>query len=340
MQIAVDLRSDTTTRPCEGMREAMRNAEVGDTVYKEDPTVNRLEQRAAELLGKESALYVASGTMANTLAIRLCSEPGDELVCETNCHPVFYEAGGSGAFSGVLFKTVTGDRGIMDPADVEAVLYDPIYYRPHQRAILVENTHNRGGGAIYPMETLGQLVQLARSAHLRLHMDGARLWNASVASGIPMHTIAEGFDTVSVCFSKGMGAPVGSILAGSQEDIDRAWHYRHMLGGSWRQAGILAAAALYALDHNIEGLANDHLNAQRLTQGLTDCGLEIVNKVETNMVYFRHESATRLLEKLEDRNVRMSQIRPGVVRCVTHRDVDSDGIDWAVDCVSDILRGF
>lgn len=335
-QGVVDLRSDTVTRPCEGMREAMRTAEVGDAVYGEDPTVNRLEQRVARLLGKESALYVASGTMANTLAIRLCVEPGDEVVCEANCHPVFYEAGGSCAFSGVLFKTVTGSRGIMDPDDVEAALYDPVYYRPRQRAVLVENTHNRGGGAVYPLETLERLVKLASGRGLRLHMDGARLWNASVASGMELHRIVEGFDTVSVCFSKGLGAPVGSVLAGSRQDIERAWHYRHMLGGSWRQAGILAAGALYALEHNIEGLAQDHLNAQKLMQGLADCGFEIINKVETNMVYFGHEQAGGLVDQLKARGVLMAQIRPGVIRCVTHRDVDQADIDRAVDCAADI----
>lgn len=326
MHDVIDLRSDTVTRPCPAMRRAMLEAEVGDAVYGEDPTINLLEAKVARLLGKEAAIYVPTGTMANTLAIRLCGEPGDEIICEANCHPVFYEAGGSGAFSGVLFKTVEADHGLLDPTEVSSVIYPPIYYRPRQRALLVENTSNRGGGTIYPLDTLERLAALARNHGLAVHMDGARLWNASAATGISMAEYAAHCDTVSVCFSKGMGAPVGSALAGTREDIDRAWHYRHMLGGTWRQAGILAAGALYAMEHNFEALRQDHEHAATLAAGVEAAGLRVLNRVETNMVYFALPDAARLLPDLATLGIRLSQVRPGVVRCVTHRDVDGEDI--------------
>jgi threonine aldolase len=323
----IDLRSDTVTRPSQAMREAMMAAEVGDAVYNEDPTINRLEARVAELLGKEAALYVTSGTMANTLAIRLCCEPGDEVICESHAHPVYYEAGGSGAFSGVLFKTLPADRGILAPDAVAELLYEPIYYRPRQTALLLENTHNRGGGTVYPLETIAALHDVARNHGLRVHIDGARLWNACVASGLAPADYARYADTVSVCFSKGLGAPVGSVLVGTREEIERARHYRHMLGGTWRQAGILAAAALYALDHHLDGLQDDHANARRLADGLAEAGYAVVNRVETNMVYFELPDTTRSLERLHEKRIRMSLVRPGVVRCVTHRDVDSEDVE-------------
>lgn len=323
----IDLRSDTVTRPGPEMRAAMAAADVGDAVYGEDPTINQLEARVATLLGKEAALYVPTGTMANTLAIRLCGEAGDEVLCEAHCHPVYYEAGGSGAFSGTLFKAVPGDRGIVTAAQFEELLYEPIYYRPTQRAILIENTHNRGGGTIYPLTEVAAIGQLARNHGLRVHMDGARLWNASVASQVPVAEYAAHVDTVSVCFSKALGAPVGSALAGSRADIEKARHYRHMLGGTWRQAGILAAGALYALDHHLDGLARDHALATRLATGLQECGFDLVNRVETNMVYVALPDMEANLARLQEQRIRMSAVRPGVVRCVTHLDVDEEDIE-------------
>ena len=322
-----DLRSDTVTRPGPGMRAAMADAEVGDAVYGEDPTNNRLEARVAALLGKEAALYVPTGTMANTLAIRLCCEGGDEVLCESYCHPVYFEAGGSGAFSGAIFKTIEGERGIVSAAAFEELLYDPVYYRPRQTAILIENTHNRGGGTVYPMEEVAAIGELARTHGLRLHIDGARLWNASVASGYALSEYASHASTVSVCFSKALGAPVGSALVGTREDIERARHYRHMLGGTWRQAGIIAAAALYALDHNLKGLIQDHFHAQQLAAGLLEAGYEVVNRVETNMIYFELPDMDQRLLQLQDKKIRMSPVGPGVVRCVTHHDVDGEDID-------------
>lgn len=333
MHDIIDLRSDTVTRPGSGMREAMKVAVVGDAVYAEDPTVLELESTVAELLGKEAALYVASGTMANTLAIRLCGEPGDEVIAEANCHPVFYEAGGSAAFSGVIFKTIPSARGIITAEEVEEAIFAPAYYRPRQTAVLLENTHNRGGGTVYPLTVLQDIHQVARNHGLRVHIDGARLWNASVASGISLAAYASCADTVSVCFSKGLGAPVGSVLAGSKADIERAWHYRHMLGGSWRQAGIIAAGALYALKHNLPRMGEDHENARCLARGLSQRGFDVLNQVETNMCYFALPDASAELERLAGQGVLMTEIRPGVVRCVTHLDVDRDDVDRALECL-------
>lgn len=336
MQPIVDLRSDTVTTPTPAMREAMLGAEVGDNVYGEDPTIRALEARGAALLGKEAALYVVSGTMANTLAIRLTCTPGDELILEEGAHPHHYEGGGPPAFSGVTVRTVPSTHGIMDPADLTAALHPGDYYRPCQRGIAVENTSNRGGGTIYPMETVAAIADIARANALRLHLDGARLWNAHVASGISMADLAAPFDTVSVCFSKGLGAPVGSLLAGSKEDIERAWHFRHMLGGSWRQAGILAAGALHALDHHVERLAEDHASATRLAAGLRRLGLEVTNPVETNMVYFCHPDPVGLVARLEPRGIRMGLPKPGFIRAVTHMDVDAAGIDRALAVLGEV----
>ncbi len=337
MSRIIDLRSDTVTRPGPAMRAAMAAAEVGDTVYNEDPTVLTLEARIAALLGKEAALYVPTGTMANILAIRLRVEPGDELVIESEAHPIYYEAGGAGAFAGAVFKAVRGERGILEVEDVARALYSHAYYRPRQKALLLENTHNRGGGTIYSLERVRALAELAHANGLKVHMDGARLWNASVASGVPVHEYAASCDTVSVCFSKGLGAPVGSALVGSREDIERAWHYRHMLGGSWRQAGILAAAALYALDHHVERLAADHHNAALLAAGVEGLGLTVTNRVETNMIYFRHPGAEALAARLEEAGVRTSAVEPDVIRCVTHLDVDEQDIRTALDVLKGLI---
>jgi len=318
------------------MRQAMRDAEVGDAVYAEDPTINRLERTVAKLLGKEAAIFVATGTMANTLGIRLHADPGDEVIAEATCHPVMFEAGGSAVFSSVIFKTVAAPRGILEPALVQPVLHDPVYYRPTQKALLIENTHNRGGGSVYTVDGITNLCKLAHERSLKVHMDGARLWNACIAGKASPAQYARDVDTVSVCFSKGLGAPVGSVLAGSVADIDRAWHYRHMLGGSWRQAGVLAAAALYALANNFKRLSEDHANAARLAQGIRSrLGLDVVNRVETNMVFFNHPEAGRLVAALAERNVLVAEAAPGVIRCVTHLDVDREDIDRALDAMAE-----
>ncbi len=336
MQPMVDLRSDTVTKPTPAMREAMLTAEVGDNVFGEDPTISVLETRGAALLGKEAALYVVSGTMANTLAIRLTCTPGDELILEEGAHPHHYEGGGPPAVSRVTMRTVPSTHGLMAPADVAAALHPGDYYRPCQRGIAVENTSNRGGGTVYPMETVRAIAEIARTRNLRLHLDGARLWNAHVASGVTMADLAAPFDTVSVCFSKGLGAPVGSLLAGSRADIERAWHFRHMLGGSWRQAGILAAGALHALDHHVPRLAEDHANAGRLAAGLDAMGLEVTNPVETNMVYFLHPDPEGLVKRIEPKGILVGLPKPGFIRAVTHMDVDEAGIERALDVLREV----
>ncbi len=336
MNSSIDLRSDTVTRPTREMREMMLDAEVGDVVYNDDPMVRLLEANGADLLGKEAAIFVVSGTMANALAIRLICTPGDEIILEEGAHPHHYEGGGPTAFSGASMRLVQGTNGIMDPEDVAAALHPGDYYRPIQRGILMENTSNRGGGTIYPQETVAAITDLARSRGLRLHLDGARLWNAAVASGIPMADLAAPFDTVSVCFSKGLGAPVGSLLAGSREDIDRAWHFRHMLGGSWRQAGILAAGAIYAMNNHVKRLADDHRNAKRLAEGLAAHGLTVTNPVETNMVYFTHPDPEALLTRLEKQHVLMGLARPGVIRAVTHLDVDESDIEETITAIGEV----
>lgn len=309
----------------------MMAAQVGDVVYGEDPTVNRLEESAAELLGKEAAIFLPTGTMANTIAIRLATEPGNEVIAEASAHPIWYEAGGSGVFSGVMFKTVTGEAGILDPNDVANAIYAPIWYRPRQRLVIVENTSNRGGGTVYPLDTLEAVCEVAHQAGLSTHMDGARLWNASVASGMPVGRLARSFDTVCVCLSKGLGAPVGSVLAGRKADIERAWHYRHMLGGSWRQAGFLAAAGLYALSNQVQRLADDHVLARYIAEALARIGLPVLNRVETNMVYWQHPEMSRLLQGLQNCGVLASEVRPGVSRIVTHLDVDMEDADYMLE---------
>ncbi len=286
----IDLRSDTVTKPSPGMRAAMAAAEVGDDVFGDDPTVNRLEERVADLLGKEAALYVPSGTMSNQIGVKAHTQPGDELLCDLNCHIYNYEAGGPAVLSGVTCRTLDGDCGILDLSQLE----DKI--RPREdnhlvqtRLVCLENTHNRGGGKIYPIEKIEAISRWARAGGLAMHLDGARLWNAIVATGIPACTWASHFDSVSVCFSKGLGAPLGSALAGPRSFVAKGRRIRKLFGGGMRQAGIVAAAALYALDHNIERLDEDHKNARLIAQAIADTpGLHpYPTEIDSNLVWFR-----------------------------------------------------
>src|SRR4051812_14785417 len=257
-----DLRSDTVTRPTAGMRAAMAAAEVGDDVFGEDPTVNRLEQRVAALLGKEAALFVSSGTMSNQICVRAHTQPGDELLCDTSCHIYNSEAGGVAIHSGVTCRTLLGDGGILDVTQLEDKIRPDDEHLVRTRLVCLENTHNRGGGKVYPLEKIQAIRAWAKANGLLMHLDGARLWNAHVATGIALATWGVNFDTVSVCFSKGLGSPLGSALAGSRDFVARARRNRKLFGGGMRQAGIVASAALYALDHHVERLAEDHRNAQ------------------------------------------------------------------------------
>lgn len=342
----VDLRSDTVTRPTPGMRRAMAEAQVGDDVLGDDPTVRALEARVADLLGKEAAAFMPSGTMSNQVALRAHTEPGDEILMHAGSHVYFYEAGAPAALSGCLPRLIDGPRGLFSPGQLQAALHPSGEVNNHyctQKLLVLENTHNLGGGSVWPIEQVAAVELAAREAGLRMHLDGARLWNASVATGVTEADYARHFDSVSVCFSKGLGAPIGSALAGSAEFIRRARRFRKQFGGGLRQAGILAAAALYALDHHRTRLAQDHDNARRLAQGLASVnGVSIdVEAVETNLVFVEVSgmAAAKLCGHLAKAGILMLPTGPATVRAVTHLDVNAAGIDRAVDAVREALAG-
>ena len=335
----VDLRSDTITQPTPAMRQAMTEAIVGDDVFGDDPTVRALEEATADLLGKEAALFVPSGTMANQLAIRCHTQPGDEILLDGNAHIYWYEAGGSAALSGVICRVLPGKRGIFSGEDVRVALRPLDVHFPPTRLLCAENTHNRGGGSIWPIEQLRQVCQIAQEAGLQTHLDGARLWNASIATGIAESEYTKGFDSVSVCFSKGLGAPIGSVLAGSQTFVARARRFRKQFGGGMRQVGIMAAGALYGLKHHRQRLAADHAHAQQLAMGLSRVPGIRCEAVETNMVYFNLESvsASRLAEVLHEKNVRVLPVGEQRIRAVTSLAVDSEDIRYGVEVIEETL---
>ncbi|MCY2928568.1 MAG: low-specificity L-threonine aldolase [Planctomycetota bacterium] len=329
----IDLRSDTVTRPGPAMRQAMASALVGDDVLGDDPTVKRLEQRTAELLGKPAAVFVPSGSMANQIALRAHTEPGDEAILEAGAHMYFYEGGAPAALSGVMCRLIAGDRGLFTAEQVRAVLRPANEHFPRTKLLCVENTHNRGGGSVWPLEQVAAVTAAAREAGLACHMDGARLWNAAVAAGVGEAQYARHFDSVSVCFSKGLGAPVGSCLAGTEAFIARARRFRKQFGGAMRQSGILAAGALYALDHNRARLADDHANARLLAEGLARIPGFTVDAaaVETNMVFFRTPGpAAQIVAALAAAGVAMLATGPDTIRAVTHLDVSRGDIEAAV----------
>jgi threonine aldolase len=339
----IDLRSDTVTKPSIGMRKAMSEAEVGDDVYGEDPTLNKLQERVADMLGMEAALFVPTGTMANQAALMAHTRPGDEIIIERTSHLPNHEAGGLAALGGVQTYLIDGDRGIIAAEQVERAVRFPDVHFPPTRLVWIENTHNRGGGKVFPLETMKEVRSVALGHDLPLHMDGARLFNACVAADIPPEEYAKQVDSLSFCFSKGLGAPVGSIVAGSSEFITRVHRYRKMLGGGMRQAGFLAAAALYALDNNIDRLAEDHENVARLAEGLGNIkGVGILNQpVETNLIFF-DVSATgknvfEIMNEARERGVLINPEELGVMRAVTHLDVSAVDIEKAIEIFSDIL---
>jgi threonine aldolase len=335
----IDLRSDTVTRPTPAMRAAMSAAEVGDDVFGDDPTVNRLEERVADLLGKEAALFVPSGTMSNQIAVKAHTQPGDELICDVNCHIYNYEAGGPAVLSGVTCRTLDGDYGILDVTQLEDKIRPDDEHQVRTRLVCLENTHNRGGGRIYPFEKIQAIHAWTRKQGLALHLDGARLWNAIVVTGIPARKWGALFDTVSVCFSKGLGTPVGSALAGPRELIARARRIRKLFGGGMRQAGVLAAAALYALDHHIERLAEDHRNVQIIAQAIADTpGLRLVPpKVETNLIWFCVEreagTAQDAAAALKERGVLVLESGSHKLRACMHLDVSTAQAKRAADTI-------
>jgi len=342
----IDLRSDTVTRPSAEMRQAMAAADVGDDVYGEDPSLNRLEERVAGMLGLAAALFVPSGTMGNQIALRLLVPPGDELVCDADAHVVSYEAGGAAQHGGIQTRTVVAPRGLLSREQIEPQLRPEGFHTVPTRAVAVEQTHNRGGGAVYPLEVLKDLRALTASYDVLLHCDGARLWNAHIASGVALTEYGALFDTMSVCLSKGLGAPVGSVVV--MRDADRlaqARLIRRRLGGGMRQAGVLAAAGDFALTHNLDRLADDHARARRLADAVADVadGLVDVADVETNIVVVELagtplDSATVAASCRAD-GVLVSAFGPRRVRLVTHLDVDDAAIDRAIEVIRRALAG-
>jgi len=332
----IDLRSDTVTAPSPEMREAIARAPVGDDVYGEDPTINLLQERAAELTGKEAALFVPSGTMANQVALRAHTEPGDAIVVARNSHTFLYESGGAAALAGAQPVQV-GEDGLFDADDLRAAIYPADDHFPKTRLVCVENTHNSSGGRVFPLDVQREIAAVARAAGLVLHLDGARVWNAAVASDTAVSELCAPFDSVSFCLSKGLGAPVGSLLCASRAFVTRAHRFRKMFGGGMRQAGILAAAGIYALEHNVKRLADDHANAARLAAGIDAiAGLELLRAPETNIVMFGSPRAAELSAGLRKRDVWINPMGPDRLRAVTHLDVDRAGIDTALDVLGEL----
>lgn len=338
----IDLRSDTVTQPTEAMRRAMMNAPVGDDVLGDDPSVKALETYVAALLGKEAAVYMPSGTMTNQVALRSHTQPGDEIILEAEAHIYYYEGGGPAALSGVSCRLLPGAQGVFTAADVEQSLrlQDPHF--PQSRLVCVENTHNRSGGRIFPLKTIKEIKQVCDQKNLRLHMDGARFWNACVATGLSEADYAAPFDTVSVCFSKGLGAPVGSALVGSAQMMQRARRFRKMFGGGMRQAGIIAAGALFALENQRDRLSEDHDNAQRLAQGLQAVkGIDIdPGSVETNIVNFgtSERSAEEIVKELAQVGVAVLATGPDKIRAVTNLMVSAQQIETAIEEMHRVMK--
>lgn len=334
----IDLRSDTVTRPTPAMRDAMARAELGDDVFGEDPTVNALEAEAAARVGKEAAVFVPSGTMANQIAIRLHTRHGDVVLAGQWAHVLRYEAGAASALAGVQIATLASG-GLFDADDVRAAIVPAtnVHWAP-TTLLAAENTHNTSGGRVFPLAQLEAATAAARDAGLATHLDGARLFNAEVATGVPAARWATSFDTVAFCFSKGLGAPVGSVLCGTRDATLRARRLRKQLGGGMRQAGVIAAAARFALEHHVARLADDHANAQRLAEGLAKLGLPVDPWPETNMVMFRVADTMAFLRGANARGVLVLPVDPGRFRAVTHVDVSSADVDDAIARIADLLR--
>jgi threonine aldolase len=333
--LAVNLYSDTQTRPSDGMRRAIAAADVGDEQRREDPTTRRLEERVAELLGHEAAVFLPSGTMCNQIALRLHARPGgDELILDRTAHPIIAEAGGPAWNAGLMIHALDGEGGIFTGDQVRAAVRAESRYLPRSRLVSIEQTTNMGGGRVWPLESVHEVLEAAREHGLRTHMDGARLMNAVVASGVSAAEYAGGFDTAWVDFTKGLGAPVGAVLCGSAELIAEAWRWKQQMGGSMRQAGIIAAGCLYALDHNVERLAVDHENARVLADGLAELGCDVIAP-ETNIVIF--SAPEGFADAMGRHAVELSGAPRGRVRAVTHLDVSRSDVDAALEVARNVL---
>ena len=343
MNKIVDLRSDTLTKPSAFMREAIASAIVGDDVFGEDPTINKLQDTLSELTGKEAALFVTSGTMGNQLSIKCHTDPGDEIIVEASAHIFQYETAGGAFISRVQLHPIPGNYGMMKLQDIEDSIRPDIYYFPKTRLICLENTHNRAGGTIIDYDYIQDVSLLAKSHGIKMHLDGARLWNASVATGISIKDYAKHFDSVSICLSKGLGAPVGSVICGSFEFIEKARKFRKILGGGMRQAGVLAAAGLYAIKNNVERLADDHKRAKRIADFLSSNDkIDIdLKSVQTNIVIFGFKdqkiNTDAISLSLKNKGLLVSKGMKGKLRIVTHLDVDDSDIDYAIQILEKAL---
>ncbi|MGP4076326.1 low-specificity L-threonine aldolase [Halobacillus sp. K22] len=338
----IDLRSDTVTKPTRAMREVAFKAEVGDDVYEEDPTVKKLENRAAEITGKEAALFVTSGTQGNQISVLTHCSPGDEVLMEASAHLFLYEGASMSALAGVQPRTLQGKRGAMNPHDVKAAIRPDDIHFPETGLICLENSHNKAGGAILPLENMQEIYQMAQESGIPVHLDGARIFNASVAAGVSIKEYAEQTTTIQFCLSKGLGAPVGSMIAGSEDFIRKARKWRKRLGGGLRQVGMIAAPGLVALNEMVERLAEDHEHAQQLAEGLGNIkGLEIENNVDTNIILVnvegRGKTSHEFLEELKSKGVLAVPFGPHTVRFVTHYDVSRENIDHVIERVNQCL---
>lgn len=339
--VRVNLYSDTQTRPSPAMKAAMMSAETGDEQHGDDPTVDALCDRMTALMGKEAAMFLPSGTMCNQIAILTHCRPGDEILAHESSHIIMNEGGGPGALAGASVRGLRGARGMFDVAALEAALLEPRRNAPPQTLLEVEQTANAGGGSVWPVELLNAVTSAAHDHGLRTHMDGARLMNAVVASGVTAREMVAGCDSVWLDFTKGLGAPLGAVLCGSAEFIDAAWRWKQRLGGSLRQAGICAAACVYALDHNIDRLAEDHANARVLARGLAQIPGLAVEDPETNLVFFNTQATGLTADALADmarlEGVMLSTVSKHRVRACTHLDVDAEGVEYAVRVIAKVV---
>jgi threonine aldolase len=335
LNLVINLYSDTQTRPTDAMRQAIAAAEVADEQRGQDPTTLRLQERVAELLGQEAAVFMPSGTMCNQISFRLHARPGgDEIILERSAHPVIAEAGGPAHNAGLMINAIDGDRGVFTADQLRAAIRPETRYLPRSRLVSVEQTTNMGGGRVWPLETLRAVVDVAREQGLRAHMDGARLMNAVVAAGVPAADYGSMFDTAWIDFTKGLGAPVGAVLAGSAELMAEAWRWKQMMGGAFRQSGIVAAGCLYALEHHVDRLAEDHENARVLADGLAELGLDVVAP-QTNIVIF--SAPDGFTQRMAERGVELSGTPDGRVRAVTHLDVDRSQVEEALELAKALL---